>query len=669
MAFPTNPVDGQLYNENGKTWLYTSPPGVWSIAGGTPITVDEQDPVFTSSPAATYTEAPSDGTPYSRQDGGWVSAGGGLEVNDLTSSVTWADIPDANVPVTAVTQHQAALTITESQISDLTHTTPYTDSDVDAHLNTSTAVTGEYLSWNGSDYDWATVPAGYGDADVDTHLNTSSATASQVLSWTGADYDWVDAGGGGVSGISIATVGVEPTSTGTDDIAIGDGADATGGFGISIGSGSSVTKNAATAIGAFTSAQGIQSVSVGYNTECDGANSLRIGDRGSCNGASAISMGYQSSNSGPQSVSIGYQCSVSTSANRALALGHQAAIPASAAGAINITTASANTGISAANELVIETDDAKITYDATNGFVFTEDVSGTPVTYDLSSLGGGGGGVSGIDIAPLVNEPTASGNLAVAIGQGALATSNQCIALGVNANAAGASSIAIGQNTSAPNVSSGKGVVIGDASSTTGGFATIVGADVTTVGNFSTVVGYGATTGAQRGTALGFSADATGDSSISIGAQSSADGTAAISIGDSSLSSTDGVAIGRSSKANATGAVAIGLQAGTGVSTRGVAIGYGAAFNGTPQTGIIHINGSAAGNITTPAETGEILIKTDSASASWKSSTGWELTEGASTARIDPAAGVYNFPNLPTADPVVAGQLWNDAGTLKVSAG
>jgi hypothetical protein len=24
---------------------------------------------------------------------------------------------------------------------------------------------------------------------------------------------------------------------------------------------------------------------------------------------------------------------------------------------------------------------------------------------------------------------------------------------------------------------------------------------------------------------------------------------------------------------------------------------------------------------------------------------------------------------LPTADPVVAGQLWNDAGTLKVSAG
>ena len=41
------------------------------------------------------------------------------EVNDLSSAVTWANIPDANVPVSAVTQHQASLSITESQISDL----------------------------------------------------------------------------------------------------------------------------------------------------------------------------------------------------------------------------------------------------------------------------------------------------------------------------------------------------------------------------------------------------------------------------------------------------------------------------------------------------------------------------------------------------------------------
>ena len=35
----------------------------------------------------------------------------------------------------------------------------YTNVDVDAHLNQSTANTGEYLSWNGTDYDWASVPS------------------------------------------------------------------------------------------------------------------------------------------------------------------------------------------------------------------------------------------------------------------------------------------------------------------------------------------------------------------------------------------------------------------------------------------------------------------------------------------------------------------------------
>jgi len=40
------------------------------------------------------------------------------ETNDLSAAVTWANIPDANVPQTAVTQHEAALTILESQITD-----------------------------------------------------------------------------------------------------------------------------------------------------------------------------------------------------------------------------------------------------------------------------------------------------------------------------------------------------------------------------------------------------------------------------------------------------------------------------------------------------------------------------------------------------------------------
>jgi hypothetical protein len=40
------------------------------------------------------------------------------ETNDLTSAVTWADVPDENITASSVTQHQASLSITESQISD-----------------------------------------------------------------------------------------------------------------------------------------------------------------------------------------------------------------------------------------------------------------------------------------------------------------------------------------------------------------------------------------------------------------------------------------------------------------------------------------------------------------------------------------------------------------------
>ena len=58
------------------------------------------------------------------------------ETNDLSSAVTWANVPNANITQGSVTQHQAALSITESQISDLgSYITGYTvtQSDVTAH--------------------------------------------------------------------------------------------------------------------------------------------------------------------------------------------------------------------------------------------------------------------------------------------------------------------------------------------------------------------------------------------------------------------------------------------------------------------------------------------------------------------------------------------------------
>ena len=39
----------------------------------------------------------------------------------------------------------------------------------------------------------------YSDSDVDTHLNRSTASTNEVLSWNGSDYDWVAQSGGGAT--------------------------------------------------------------------------------------------------------------------------------------------------------------------------------------------------------------------------------------------------------------------------------------------------------------------------------------------------------------------------------------------------------------------------------------------------------------------------------------
>tara|TARA_B100000214_G_scaffold373149_1_gene352861 strand:+ start:1868 stop:2680 length:813 start_codon:yes stop_codon:yes gene_type:complete len=55
-----------------------------------------------------------------------------------------------------------------------------------------------------------TTGGSYSDSDVDTHLNTSTASTNQILSWNGSDYAWVadqtGGGGGGGGGVSEDTV-------------------------------------------------------------------------------------------------------------------------------------------------------------------------------------------------------------------------------------------------------------------------------------------------------------------------------------------------------------------------------------------------------------------------------------------------------------------------------
>jgi len=56
---------------------------------------------------------------------------------------------------------------------------------------------------------------GYDNSDVDTHLNTSTATTGEVLSWNGADYDWVAQSGGGGGGIALTDLSVTSNAAGS----------------------------------------------------------------------------------------------------------------------------------------------------------------------------------------------------------------------------------------------------------------------------------------------------------------------------------------------------------------------------------------------------------------------------------------------------------------------
>ena len=59
----------------------------------------------------------------------------------------------------------------------------------------------------------------YANSDVDAHLNTSSASSSQILSWNGSDYAWVNDQTGGGSGLASRTTGAATASSLANDAA------------------------------------------------------------------------------------------------------------------------------------------------------------------------------------------------------------------------------------------------------------------------------------------------------------------------------------------------------------------------------------------------------------------------------------------------------------------
>ena len=125
----------------------------------------------------------------------------GLSYDNTTGAFTYTP-PD-------LSSYLTSYTVTASDLNSIS-----IDALSDVDTTTAAPTDGQALVWDSTAGKWepGTISGGggssYGDSDVDTHLNISSASSGQILSWNGTDYAWVaDQTGGGGGGGSSDPVG------------------------------------------------------------------------------------------------------------------------------------------------------------------------------------------------------------------------------------------------------------------------------------------------------------------------------------------------------------------------------------------------------------------------------------------------------------------------------
>lgn len=140
-----------------------------------------------------------------------------VEVNDLTASVVWANIPDANVPASAVTQHVAV--IDHDSLLNFTSTEHFTQAAISIPLSQINDVTATAAEVNLLDIASRTA----GDilsADNATTVSWKAPTQVIVTSTTTALADITDAINTGAA--KVAGYQVFNTTTNTPVWAVGD---------------------------------------------------------------------------------------------------------------------------------------------------------------------------------------------------------------------------------------------------------------------------------------------------------------------------------------------------------------------------------------------------------------------------------------------------------------
>ena len=129
----------------------------------------------------------STGAAYFAHAGNWIQLANNSDVTTKAplASPSFTGIPIAPTATSGTNTTQIATTeFVTAAVAGASGT--YTDSSVDTHLNTSTASSGEVLSWNGTDYDWVAQSGGGGGASVTTSDSAPSSPSAGDL-WYNTD--------------------------------------------------------------------------------------------------------------------------------------------------------------------------------------------------------------------------------------------------------------------------------------------------------------------------------------------------------------------------------------------------------------------------------------------------------------------------------------------------
>jgi hypothetical protein len=139
---------------------------------------------------------------------GAITTNSTFDGRDVATDGTKLDGIEASADVTDTTNVTAAGALMDSEVTNLAQVKAFDSADyataaqgvlADGAVQPNDSPTFNAViatSYAGDGSALTGLPAGYTNSDVDTHLNTSTAANGEVLSWTGTDYDWIAAAGG-----------------------------------------------------------------------------------------------------------------------------------------------------------------------------------------------------------------------------------------------------------------------------------------------------------------------------------------------------------------------------------------------------------------------------------------------------------------------------------------